>query len=139
MKVSGEGNRIELNVGVVSHRRSNGGEHVGVLKKKKKRQRRRSDLIKYLICFGFCIQFCSCVFLGLGSGEWDGKNSDLEKGRTRKHSLQSILKAKLNRVRLYDRTRVYLTQVLCLRYMEIFPRQLQHDVEIEFTVLDLAF
>ena len=44
-------------------------------------RRRRAggeDLIRSGICFGFCVWFCSWVF-GLGSGEWDGKNSDLEK------------------------------------------------------------
>jgi len=61
-------------------------------------------------------------FLGLGSGEWDDKNSDLKKvkkrkGRTRKQSLQLVLEAnQVCRTRfLYDRNRVHLTQVLCLR------------------------
>ena len=67
-----QGNWIALNVGVVSRRRSSGGEeHVGVLEKKKS-YRRRSDPIRYLI--------------------WKWRVGRQEQG---KPSLRSVLEAKL--------------------------------------------
>ena len=54
----------------------------------------RSDQVFVL---GFVFDFVH-GFLGLGSGEWDGKNSDLEKvkkeRKNKKVCLQSILETK---------------------------------------------
>ena len=72
-----QGNRIALNVGVVSRRRSSGGEeHVEVLEKKKS-YRRRSDPIRYLI--------------------WKWRVGRQEQGKEEqgKPSLRSVLEAKL--------------------------------------------
>ena len=59
MKALGEGNRIGLNVSVISHRRSSGGEkHVGVLEKILLEEKTRSDQV-------FVLGFVH-GFLGLG-------------------------------------------------------------------------
>ena len=86
VKASSKRNRIGLNVGVVSRRHSNGGEeHVGVLEKILLEEKIWSDQVFVL---GFVFGFVH-GFLGLGSGEWDCKNSNLEKVKKGKEEQES--------------------------------------------------
>ena len=85
-KASGEGNQVRFNVGVISCRRSNGVEdHIGVLEKILLEEKIWSDQVFVL---GFVFGFIH-GFLGLGSGEWDCKNSNLEKVKKGKEEQES--------------------------------------------------
>ena len=92
-----------------------------------------------LICFGFDL-FMGFWGLEVESGTTFGE-SKKRKGRTRK-SLNCWSKTKLSPMDLISRwlnlSLFDLSSIEFYVYVDKFPRQLQHDVKIEFIVLDLA-